>query len=51
MEETLIAVWRKLKAALKHIEDELGFVPDESGTVTADSGGNGPPPPPPNGGK
>lgn len=52
MEETLIAIWRKLKAALKHIEDELGFVPDEGdSTVTADSGGNGPPPPPPNGGK
>ena len=48
MEATLIAAWHKLKAALKHIEDALGFVPEEDdGTVHTDSGDNGPEPAPP----
>lgn len=48
MEDILVAAWHKLKAALKHIEEALGFVPQETdGTVHTDSGGNGPPPNPP----
>lgn len=46
MEEALIALWHKLRDAMKHIEDKLGFVPGEGGVHT-ESGDNGPPPPPP----
>lgn len=44
MEAVLIALWHKLKAALKHIEDELGFVPGEGGATAQDTGSTGPGP-------
>ena len=42
MEEILVAAWHKLKAAIAHIEEALGYVPET--VVTADSGGDTPPP-------
>jgi len=43
MEEILVATWHKLKAAIAHIEEALGYVPDTT-VVTDDSGGGTPPP-------
>lgn len=44
MEQALINLWHKLRDAMKHIEDQLGFVPDEGGTTTQDTGSDGPGP-------